>query len=90
MPPKQIDVLARGLKVLKAVADAPGQGLQIKEVAAQTGLSYDFCLRALHTLADDEWVRLRNGGWKLGQKAVGLSDQVAEELEEWIPRKGTL
>lgn len=68
----EIDALAKGLQVLEALQDATTLAVQTKRVQQRTGLSYDFCMRALKTLKLAGYVAEVEGGWKLTPKAARI------------------
>lgn len=61
----EIESLSKGLLVLEALQDCATLAIQTRRVQQRTGLSYDFCMRALKTLKLAGYVAEVEDGWKL-------------------------
>lgn len=56
------------LTVLEKLIDAPSNGFSTRDMQKKTGLSYDFCKRALITLKLRGYAKRYMNGWKPGDK----------------------
>lgn len=69
-----IEALAKGLQVLEALKGHAYEPVSISYVSKKTGLTYDFCRRAIKTLKVKGWAIEDERGFRLSVKAMQFSD----------------
>lgn len=74
----QIAALLNGLRVLEALEGTRFEPVSIRRIQQRTGLSYDFCFRALATLCCYGFVRQTGGGWTLSPRFIAFCRRAAE------------
>jgi hypothetical protein len=73
-----IDALAKGLKVFLALEGTNFEPITIKRIQQRTGFPYDFCLRALRTLAVAGFATQNEKGWQVGPKLLRFSERFTD------------
>jgi DNA-binding IclR family transcriptional regulator len=58
--------LRNGLKVMRALLDAPSRGYSVRDIEKKTGIAYHQCYSALITLEIEGCARRFVGAWKPG------------------------
>lgn len=74
-----IEAFAKGLQVLEALKGHAYEPVSIAYLNKQTGLSYDFCRRAIKTLKVKGWAIEDDRGFRLSVKAM----QFSKEYWDW-------
>lgn len=77
----QIESLTKGLLVLESLQDTAEDPVPIQTVIKRTGLSRDFCTRALKTFRLNGYsVQHISGKWMIGKRAVTLAKMLTKHL----------
>ena len=76
-----IEAALNALKVLEALEGARFEGVKLQRVAQRTGLSVNFCFRALKTLQVMGYARETAEGWKLGGRLLMFSESFNKAVE---------
>ncbi len=79
-----IEAALRTLKVLEALEGAQFEAVPLKRIAQRTGLTDNFCFRALKTLKVMGYARETEQGWKLGPRLLIFSESFTASLEPEI------
>jgi DNA-binding IclR family transcriptional regulator len=72
-----IEALLKGLSVLEALEGNGFEPVTTRRVQQRTGLSYDFCFRALTTLLCHGVARQTPGGWVLSPRYIAFCERAA-------------
>lgn len=75
--------LANGLLVIEALEGLQFETVKITRIASRTGLSYDFCMRALRTLRWKGYAEETLGGWRSTGKFEALMRRAADAENEF-------
>lgn len=69
---------AKGLSVLEALEGMNFEPVNVQRITTRTGLSYDFCMRALRTLRWKGYAEETLGGWRLTAKFLRFAERYHE------------